>query len=349
MIENTTILIPAYMPQNTLPKLVEELSSLGFSNILVVDDGSGLEFAPVFSRLRDSGKATVITHGDNKGKGAALKTGFRYIWENAPNCTFVITADADGQHTPADIRAVAQTASQNPQAMVLGVRQLDQMVPKSRFGNTITHWIFKVFFRLEISDTQTGLRSIPREFIPACLEIPYERYEFESEMLLISRGEGVKIVEQPIETIYIDDNKNSHFNPIIDSTKIYFVLFRYTLASLASAAVDYLIFYVLFNAFQNVSLGIFGARLVSLVVNYLLLQYKVFYSRRRVRITFPRYVLLVIFSGVLASTFISLLNERAGWNVIVAKVLVETLIYFFNFAMNTLLVFMGKSWGEAKK
>ncbi len=343
MTENIVVLIPAYKPSGEFVEVVESLLRQQFSPLVVVDDGSGPAYAETFAAVQQHDGVILLTHEVNKGKGAALKTGLSYIYDELPEYQGVVTADADGQHTPEDIRKVAQVTAENPNALVLGARQFEEMVFHRRIGNAITHWVFRIFFALNLTDTQTGLRGMGRDFIPACLEIPYDGYEFESEMLLITRGERVKTIDVPIRTLYVDDNKGSHFNILVDSSKIYFVLFRYTIASLVSAAVDYLIFYLLFLASASIPLSIFGARLVSLVVNYLLLQYKVFYSRRRPRVTFPRYVALVAFSGVAATLLIELFTQWLGWGVIGTKLIVETAIYFFNFSMNTLLVFVNRS------
>lgn len=339
---NAFVLIPAYKPQVSLVHLVDELLAAGMDDIVVVDDGGGEKFAPVFDRLREKDGVVVLTHEVNQGKGAALKTGLAYCYHQRPECSTVVTADADGQHTADDISAVGAFSLAHPDALTLGVRQFDEMIPKSRFGNTVTHWVLQIFYGLKITDTQTGLRGIPRSFIPACLEIPYTAYEYETEMLLITKGERVQIVELAIETLYFDDNKGSHFNILVDSSKIYFVIFRYTLASLAAALVDTGLFAILFALIGQVGWSIAGARLVSLLVNYFLLQYVVFYSRRRPGVTFPRYLALVVFSGVLATVLIDWLSQQLGWDVIVAKIVVEVTIYFFNFLMNTLWVFVGR-------
>lgn len=338
----TFVLIPAYKPLVSLVHLVDELLDIGLSDVVVVDDGGGAPFAPIFDRLREMPGVVVLTHEVNQGKGAALKTGLAYCYHQRPECATVVTADADGQHTAADIAKTGEVSLAHPEALTLGVRQFDEMIPKSRLGNTITYWTLRIFYGLKITDTQTGLRGIPRSFIPACLEIPYTAYEYETEMLLITKGERVPIVEVPIETLYFDDNKGSHFNILVDSSKIYFVIFRYMLASLAAALVDTGIFAILFALIGQVGWSIAGARLVSMLVNYFLLQYMVFYSKRRPGVTFPRYVALVIFSGVLATTLIDWLSQQWGWDVIVAKILVEATIYFFNFLVNTLWVFVGR-------
>lgn len=100
-------MIPAYEPSGRLAALLEELV-LGWPGpIVVVDDGSSTSCSVVFDRARALG-ATVLVHGLNRGKGAALKTAFSYLLEQVPTVAGAVTADADGQHLPADIRAVAR-------------------------------------------------------------------------------------------------------------------------------------------------------------------------------------------------------------------------------------------------
>ena len=158
-------------------------------------------------------------------------------------------------------------------------------------------------------------------------------------MLLVTKREPVTIVERPIQTIYLDGNKSSHFNMLVDSTKIYFILFRYTIASLISALVDYVVFIILFGINDSVSYSIVGARVVSLLVNFGILSTRVYYSRRNTVGTFIKYVALVIFSGFLAVHAIEFLIARFGMPVTWAKILSEGVIYFLNFVVNTYVVF----------
>jgi hypothetical protein len=161
-----------------------------------------------------------------------------------PDKTGVITADADGQHTPKDIGRLIAAMEQTPDALILGARQFDKDVPfRSMLGNKTTRVLMRILLGLKITDTQTGLRAIPREFIPDLLEIPYNRYEFELEMLLVAQQLRMKISEITIETVYLDGNSSSHFNPLLDSAKIYFVLFRYIAASIITAIFDYIIIF----------------------------------------------------------------------------------------------------------
>jgi glycosyltransferase involved in cell wall biosynthesis len=226
------LLIPAYKPDQRLVRLVEQLSSASPAPILVVNDGSPAEYEPIFIALASIPRVTVLTHASNQGKGAALRTGFRYLESSSAEFTWIVTADADGQHSVKDILAVAAAAKQNPKAMIIGSRRFDKDVPpKSMFGNTVTRWVMRLFFGVQLWDTQTGLRGIPRKLLPELSEIPYDHYELEMVMLLIAQRKLVPLIEIPIETIYIENNRGSHFKPLLDSARVYWVLFRYAFNS----------------------------------------------------------------------------------------------------------------------
>ena len=226
------ILIPAYKPDQRLVTLVDQLSNACQAPIVIVNDGSPAEHAPVFATLEAIPRITLLTHPANQGKGAALRTGFRYIESLPAEITCIVTADADGQHSVKDILAVAESAAQKPEAMITGSRRFDKDVPpRSMFGNTVTRWVMRLFFGVRLWDTQTGLRAIPRRLLPALIEIPYDHYELEIVMLLIAQRRLVPLIEIPIETIYIEGNRGSHFKPLLDSARVYWVLLRYAFSS----------------------------------------------------------------------------------------------------------------------
>ena len=249
---NFYVLIPAYRPDGKLLHLLESLHTAGLRKILVVNDGSGDAYEAVFEAIRERwSHIAILPHDANLGKGAALKTGFRYLLEHADGVDGAVTADSDGQHTKKSIMNVAEMMLQNQGDLILGVRTFDKEdIPwKSRFGNRLTEKVFTYVAGVHISDTQTGLRGIPREFMKELLTISADRFEFETQMLLLASGQ-YKIREIPIETIY--DSKEyhqTHFNPLKDSVKIYAVLgkwfLRYTLASFSSSIVDLLLFTIL--------------------------------------------------------------------------------------------------------
>lgn len=232
------ILIPAYEPDERLVELVRGIGAARpAQSIVVVDDGSGAGYTPVFDTVRTLG-AEVVTHAQNRGKGAALKTGFariRTMCDGAGDA--VVCADCDGQHTLVDIERVAAALADRPGEMVLGAREFAGSVPfRSRLGNDCTRVLFRWLTGLRLSDTQTGLRAYPSSMLDWLIGIPGDRFEYELEVLLATKRAGVAIHEVPIQTIYLDGNESSHFHPIRDSIRVYVPLVKYALSRLHRVA-----------------------------------------------------------------------------------------------------------------
>lgn len=229
MISNVVVLIPSYNPDEKLPLLIAELREV-FSHVVVVDDGSTTGLS-VFDMIRsEGGGVEVVVHPRNRGKGAALKTGFRWIQSHYPEIDGIVTADSDGQHRPNDIEKIAKALLSPQSGIVLGVRAFTGEVPlRSRLGNGATRLLFRLLTGVPISDTQTGLRGIPLKMIPRLLEIPGDRYEYEMRMLADCKFHSDKPVQVSIETVYVKGNASSHFRPIVDSVKIWSALIRYVI------------------------------------------------------------------------------------------------------------------------
>jgi glycosyltransferase involved in cell wall biosynthesis len=222
-----TALVPAFDPTVRLVDLVRELRASEFAAIVVVNDGSAPACDAIFAQVASMQSTTVLAHGVNRGKGAALKTGLSHIYRTFGDHLGAVTLDADGQHLIADVLRVVGAMRAHPDSLVLGSRGFERDVPlRSRFGNGLTRFLFRRLVGTGLTDTQTGLRGIPRSFIPALLRLRGDGYEFELEMLLAAVGSGRRIVEQPIATVYLDRNSASHFAPIRDSLRIYRVLLR---------------------------------------------------------------------------------------------------------------------------
>lgn len=240
-LSSVTVLIPALNPSEALIGLVEALAgSAQVSRIIVVDDGSASECRPVFRDVSGLAKVDVLRHALNLGKGVALKTGMNHFLCQDEQGGVLVTADADGQHLPEDILAVAAKARASPGGLVLGSRSFAGDVPlRCRFGNDLTRWVFRFLIGEKVSDTQTGLRAVPRGLMPRLLRSKARGYEFEMEMLILAARERVPISIVPIRTVYFDGNRESHFNPVLDSMRIYFVFGRFLSSSLLTAHGDY--------------------------------------------------------------------------------------------------------------
>jgi putative flippase GtrA len=331
-------LIPAYQPTEILCGLLAELRGANPSHIVVVDDGSGPEYAPFFHKAKQIADTTLLANAVNLGKGSALKHGMNHILVHYPDCVGVITADADGQHAVADILSVADEMRKNPDKVILGSRRFDTAVPlRSRFGNAVSRYVYRFLIGLNLGDTQTGLRGIPRRLMALSLGIRANRYEFETEQLVIIQATRIPIQEVPIKTIYIDRNRDSHFRPLRDSARIYFALLRYSVASLVTEMADLVVFASSMALSDDLLLSNALGRLVALWVQFTLLQNFVFRSRGTAR-TLVLYLGLVVVSGVI-STALQLQLANIIPFPVVAKVLAEVLVFVFNFLFLRDLVF----------
>ncbi len=335
------ILIPAYQPDHTLITLVSKLTETGFRQIVVVDDGSTLpESKNVFSILSGSEKVTVLRHPENRGKGAALKTGLAWCMNESEGCRTVITVDADGQHVPEDILALACESGEHPEALILGVRNFSGPVPfRSRLGNSLTRFLMNCFLGISLRDTQTGLRAIPLGMIPELLALRYNRYEFELEMLFRAKRMGMEFRQIPVRTVYLAGNESSHFSPLRDSFKIYFVLCRYLAASVITAIFDYAVFVLVFSLIGNVAGSTAVSRGAAVCLNYFLVRNMVFSSHSSIWRTLPKYLLLVFLSGSLSVLCVTGLEHFLRLDPRFGKLLAEIFLYLVNFLIQKKWIF----------
>ncbi|GAA1747653.1 glycosyltransferase [Nostocoides vanveenii] len=259
------VLIPSYEPDGRLPQLVADLG--GTAPVVVVDDGSGPAYGPVFAECARRG-AVIVTHPENRGKGAALKTGFAYAGTHFPGES-VVCADSDGQHSPVDILRVADELADGEADLVLGARLFTGEVPlRSRFGNAVTGRLFAAATRRRLIDTQTGLRAVPARSLAWLCSIPGDRFEYELRVLLRAVADGLTIREVEIATIYLDENASSHFRPARDSVMIYRQLFAFVASSLVGFALDATLLFAGVALTGNVTASAVGARLLSGTANF---------------------------------------------------------------------------------
>ena len=340
----SVVLIPAYKPSTELLHVVEELLSIGVQRIVVVDDGSGPSYEPLFEAVSEHVEVSLLRHAVNLGKGAALKTGINAILCGFPEVLAIVTADADGQHAPADIRKVMAAAHANPGRLVLGSRDFGRSVPlRSRLGNQITRSIFSLLVGHRLRDTQTGLRAIPSRLLAHLLRLHPQGYDFELDMLIAAKDHGVAILEVPIETIYLDGNRSSHFNPLLDSMRIYFVLLRFAAVSMMTALLDNTVFILVFWLTGKLGLSQVCGRLVAVAFNYQTVKRAVFFSNLKHREALLKYLALVVFSGFVSFELIRLFVANFPIGVVPAKLLAETLLFFVNFLIQRDFVFRKES------
>lgn len=301
-----TVVLPSLDPDDKLLTVIDGLLTYGFDDIILVNDGSKPENLHYFETANAHKEVTLLHHAVNRGKGAALKTAFTWFLSNRPQGLGVVTVDGDNQHHPADTLACSQHMLETGH-LTLGVRDFSQPdVPlRSRSGNRITSAVFKIFVGMTISDTQTGLRAIPRRDLEILNTVCGDRFEYETNMLLALKDHGIPFDEVKIQTVYIEENKSSHFRTFRDSWRIYKLIlahfFKFIGSSLLSAIVDEGLFTLLSHLLQNVLSGFAltavpaaAARLVSSLLNFALNRRLVFRSQVSLATSLLRYYLVAI-------------------------------------------------------
>lgn len=339
------VIIPAYNPDRQLEKLV--LENWEQDNlVVVVDDGSDVSCSQVFWNVEE--KSIVLHHKKNRGKGAAIKTALAYIKEELWHCSVIGIMDADGQHKTADLMRLMEEAASHPDALVIGVRTVDEHMPwKSRMGNKITRSVFHALSGVYVSDTQTGLRAFTPELRRTMQETPGERYEYETNVLMNCAKEQIEIREVPIQTIYHDEkNSCSHFRKVRDSVRIYKNLLKFGLSSFFSFLLDYVLFIALTlllpKAAWAVTVSNVGARIFSSFYNYRMNCRFVFHKKGSVQ-TGLQYLALAV--GILAlnslilSGFVLLLRIPAY----PAKLLTEGILFLVSWSVQNKLIFQKPS------
>ena len=305
-IPNVSVVLPSLDPDDKLLTVIDGLLEYGFRDIILINDGSNPGNLHYFETAAKHPEVHLLHHPVNRGKGAALKTAFRWFLANRPDSAGVVTVDGDNQHHPEDTRRCAMHMLEQGN-LVLGVRDFDQPdVPfRSRKGNKITSAVFKIFVNMTVSDTQTGLRAIPMRDLPLLTAISGDRFEYETNMLLAMKANGIAYDEVKIRTVYIEENKSSHFRAVRDSWRIYKLIlahfFRYTAASLVSALIDEGLFTVLTWIFAGTLSGVALtavpaaiARLFSSLFNFFVNKKIVFQSSGNTGKALLRYYCLAI-------------------------------------------------------
>ena len=327
-----TILIPAYEPDERLLDLIVKLTEYPLGPIILVDDGSGPAYLEIFGRAAALG-CTVLIHEVNLGKGHALKTGFRHIQE-AGLTGNVICADSDGQHLPHDIKRIAETLLlQHKPGIVLGSRRFTGTIPaRSRFGNSVTRTVFSLTTGTKIQDTQTGLRGFSYPMLDWLIQIPGERFEYEMNMLLTAHKEGYSITEVYIDTVYLEDNKSSHFRPLIDSFRIYLPILLFSTSSMVSGLLDFVLLFLFQSLTHNLFLAVAAARLCSSIFNYSVNRKYVFGGGTKSRLqSLPKYFSLVILVLMFNYGLLYFYNEKLIIPLAAAKIMTEVSIFVFSY------------------
>lgn len=340
-------IVPAYCPDFKLLETVRAVVAHDFlRHIVVIDDGSGDTYGEIFDELRTIEGVTVLHLAVNSGMGGAIKYGLQYALYRFRDCSGFVAFDADGQHAPGDIKKITERFSEFPDRTVLGVRDFyssEVAIPfRSRFGNRMTELVFYAFTGIRLADTQTGLRCYPRAVAKKITQILRNRYEFQLEALLLA-AENNELEQVKIKTIYEDNNRRSHFNPVLDSVRIYLVFARFIISSLICSVVDYIAFAITYLISNNVLTSLILSRILSVSLNFIINRSKVFNAHRNLLKQLVGFFALATFLFLGSFSGISLTQKYFNWSPLFSKIVVEIVLFVLSFIIQRLWIFSRKN------
>ena len=336
------VIIPAYRPNQNLFKLVQKLQKHFKGTIIVVDDGN--QDQTIFKQL--SG-VVLLHHDKNKGKGAALKTAFRYVLKELDSVYGVVTADADGQHPAEDILKMIHLIEQDSDSFYIGTRTFSQKTPlRNRLGNLITRKVFSWVTKQTIMDTQNGLRAIPKWLLEKLIKIPQQRYDYEMAMLKLIADQGVSIIQVPVKTIYEQEGAISSFNPWKDSVLIYRILLksfvRFIIVGILSFVIDYALYLLFYNWFVGgwrIIMAVVSARVLSGIFNYVMNRFYSFESDVRFVKSSLQYLILFLLIMSLSAFFTDALTSFGLISYQYAKIVVDSLLFLLSYTIQKKYIF----------
>ena len=364
-LSKVSVVLPSLDPDEKLVAVIDGLLSYGFTHIILVNDGSKKENLHYFEdAAAQHPEITLLHHEVNRGKGAALKTAFTWFLENCPDKEGVVTVDGDNQHHPEDTRNCALRMLETGK-VVLGCRDFNQPdePSRSRHGNHITSWVFKVVCNMTISATQPGLRAIHRKDLEILNQVAGDRFEYETNMLLALKTNGIEFEEVKIRTVYIEENKSSHFRVVRDSWRIYKLIlahfFRYTISSLVGFLVETGVLSGLNLALSSVLSGAaltaataIPARAISSLVNFFLNKKMVFRTKVSTGKAMIRYYALaipqMILQFLLDEGAYMLLNVEGGATAVrvLIHIAVMVILYIVSYMIQQRWVFAPEKSNE---
>ncbi len=210
------VLVPTYNNAQTLKQVLRDVLEYT-DQVLVVNDGSTDSTSEI---LREFTHLSIVNFPSNKGKGYALRMGFKKAVELGYD--YAITIDSDGQHYADDLPVFLKKLEDHSSAIIIGARNMEHAsIPgKSSFGHKFSNFWFWVEAGYRVNDTQSGYRLYPVKLLSDFTFIT-RKYEFEIEVLIRASWSGIEVTDTPIKVFYAEKGKRiSHFRPFWDFTRI---------------------------------------------------------------------------------------------------------------------------------
>lgn len=346
-----SVVIPAYKPSQDMIPFVKALVKAGIGDVIAVDDGSGAQYHAIFKEIERTPGCTVLRHGQNKGKGAAIKTAICHYMQQKKGHVGIITADCDGQHSVKDIAAVHKAMCQQQDSLILGTREFGKETPqRSAMGNRATAGAMRLLYNIRLKDTQTGLRGIPNFMHQALATMNGDRYEYELNMLIHAKKHCVPYTLVKIDTIYFDNNAGSHYRTVRDSVRLVSQMLRgvvqYGFSTLLSGIIDVLVFTLLvklvlggFPAAERLFYATVCARILSSIVNYSCNRHLPYVQNTKVLPTMVKYYILWLCQVAISYTVVWVLYTYAGFGELWAKLMIDALLGIVSYQIQMRWVF----------
>ena len=338
---DSAVLLLVERPGPDIDALVESLESGGLTAIYGIATESQAETAITNGRL-----PLLLPSLPNPGKAAAVASGLQAVYAQEHDCRSILLVDTQRGYLARDILAFAQATQARPGCLMIAERNSPAEVSfLARLAGSISQRLVKLFLGVPVKDLRSGLMAIPSAAVPTMASTGWTgplqdpaKTEFEMEMILAGKRGGFPIHSHMVYTGV--NGQGPAARMVLNSMSLYFVLARYISTSLLTAVVDNLVFVLCYPFVHNVLASIYLARLAAILVNYFLLRKVVFVSSDKPTRTFPKYVALVLFSGLIASLLINLFNAEFHTGIVLGKIIAELLLYMVNFAILNKLVFV---------
>lgn len=340
--KDIVLIIPAYNPDSHLSEILEGLLYKWEGPIIVVDDGSE-DKSNIISINKN--RIEVLTHYVNLGKGRALKDAINFGLIKYPDATGFLQTDCDGKYTAKDILKVAEKFFHNPTKLILGARDINSpnWPQELRVGNKIFTKVMNFTFDLHINDSQSGLRAIPRDYASFCLNLPGDRYEFDTNVILSSKKENIDIIDVLVETKFLEDDKETHFKPLKDTIEMASAIVKFAASSGACSLLDLFLFSFfstgVFTGDLSIVLATVTARVISSTLNFLINRKVVFDADKTTLKTREKYFVLVFGIMISSALLVSLLTSIIPLPSIIIKLLIDFFLWFANYYFQRKWVF----------
>lgn len=357
----TTVVIPSYNPDVKLSMFVDELIMSGFSDIVIIDDGSDFGIRKVkttFDYVKAKNECTILHHGTNMGKGMALKTGFKYCMAWREEDTVVVTADDDGDYSVGHIReclqAYGQDEGEEAKVMIASRDFRNSGYAKRKIvSNAVAGFVMKYFCGVNIKDVQTGLRLIPYKYLEKIMHVPGAGFDYEINMLVELKYQNIPYIERIISMEDIVTKSYAKYNPLRDTLKFLGMMLKYAFSSLSATAVDLAVFYILLHIFDGGSfrmdknagmlVATVIARVISSTFNCILNKKAVFKSDAPMKGVIVKFYIFSLFRAgvsygmVLGISYI--LGSYADSVTVVIKMLADFILFFVGYKIQKKWIF----------